>query len=162
MFKKGNKFFILAAFLFIFFGAINLSSAAEQACTCKDGTKATLASCTDCTALCANHQTALTCVPVANLPATSTPGSSVVSLENPLGTITSPQILMGKIINAVLGVVGSIALIMFIFGGLTWMTSGGSADKVKKGRDMIVWSIIGLAVIFASYGLVRFLILAIK
>lgn len=74
----------------------------------------------------------------------------------------TPQLLIGKIINSILGVVGSIALIMFIFGGLTWMTSSGSADKVKKGRDMIIWSIIGLAVIFASYGLVRFLILAIK
>jgi len=93
--------------------------------------------------------------------------NTIVSLDNPLcpagsPNCTSPQLLMGKIINSILGVVGSIALIMFIFGGLTWMTSGGSADKIKKGRDMIGWSIVGLAVIFASYGLVRFLILAIK
>lgn len=85
-----------------------------------------------------------------------------VKLDNPLGSVTTPQILIGKIINSVLGVVGSLALLMFIFGGLTWMTSGGSADKVKKGKDIIVWSAIGLVVIFASYGLVRFLILNIK
>lgn len=90
------------------------------------------------------------------------PCTSGTCLENPLGSIDSPQKLIGKIINSVLGVVGSLALLMFVFGGLTWMTSGGSSEKVKKGRDIIVWSAIGLAVIFLSYGLVRFLILNIK
>jgi len=88
-------------------------------------------------------------------------------LDNPLcpsnkPNCTSPQILIGTIINAVLGVVGSLALLMFIYGGLTWMTSGGSAEKVKKGRDIIIWSAIGLAIIFMSYGLVRYIILNIK
>lgn len=84
-----------------------------------------------------------------------------VCLDNPLN-VDSPQLLIGQIINSVLGVVGSIALVMFIYGGLTWMTSGGSSEKVKKGRDVIVWSAVGLIVIFISYGLVRFLILNIK
>ncbi|MFA5130983.1 MAG: pilin [Patescibacteria group bacterium] len=90
-----------------------------------------------------------------------------LSLDNPLcpantPNCMTPQLLIGKVINSILGVVGSIALIMFIFGGLTWMTSGGSADKIKKGRDIIVWSAIGLVIIFASYGLVRVLIQNIK
>jgi len=85
-------------------------------------------------------------------------------LSNPLcpannPNCTTPQLLIGTIINSVLGVVGSLALLMFIYGGLTWMTSGGSAEKVKKGRDIIIWSAIGLAIIFMSYGLVRFIIL---
>lgn len=83
-------------------------------------------------------------------------------LTNPLGSIDTPQALIGKIINTVLGVVGSIALLMFVYGGITWMTSSGSADKVKKGRDTIVWSAIGLAIIFSAYGLVRVLIEGIK
>ncbi len=83
-------------------------------------------------------------------------------LENPLGETKTPQLLIAKIINSVLGVVGSIALLMFIYGGLTWMISGGSAEKIKKGRDIIIWSAIGLVIIFASYGLVRVLILAVK
>lgn len=83
-------------------------------------------------------------------------------LQNPLGTDTSPQKLIGNVINAVMGVVGSIALLMFIFGGLTWMLSGGSSDKVKKGKDILVWSAVGLAVIFSSYALVYFVITKIK
>ena len=92
----------------------------------------------------------------ANIPAGS------VQLTNPLGdSVQTPQELIGKIINAVLGVVGSLALLMFVFGGLTWMTSSGSAEKVKKGKDIIVWSAIGLAIIFSAYGLVKVLILGV-
>lgn len=90
------------------------------------------------------------------------PAGSTNCLTNPLGSINTPQQLIGKIINAVLGVVGSLALLMFVYGGLTWMTSSGSQEKVKKGRDIIVWSAIGLAIIFASYGLVRILLNSVK
>lgn len=83
-------------------------------------------------------------------------------LTNPLTGIETPQALIGKIINVVLGVVGSLALLMFVYGGLTWMTSSGSQEKVKKGRDIIVWSAIGLAIIFASYGLVKILLSSVK
>jgi hypothetical protein len=81
-------------------------------------------------------------------------------LNNPISA-KSPQLLIGQIINIILGVVGSIALIMFIYGGFIWLTSGGSAENVKKGMNIIVWSVLGLAVIFLSYGLVKYLILNI-
>ncbi len=85
--------------------------------------------------------------------------SGQCTLANPLGdSIDTPQKLIGKIINSVLGVVGSLALLMFVYGGLTWMTSSGNSEKVKKGKDIIVWSVIGLAIIFSAYGLTRVLI----
>ncbi len=92
----------------------------------------------------------------------STCPSGSVCLENPLGGTKTPQALIGKVINAVLGVVGSLALLMFVYGGLTWMTSSGSQEKVKKGRDIIIWSAIGLAVIFSAYALVRILITGVR
>lgn len=85
-------------------------------------------------------------------------GANEVCLNNPLPGITSPQKLIGKIIDAVLGVVGSLALVMFVYGGITWMTSSGSPEKVKKGRDILIWSAIGLVIIFSSYALVTFVI----
>jgi len=86
---------------------------------------------------------------------TSQDGS--VSLCNPLGSVT-PQTLIGKVIGAALGIVGSLALLMFIYGGFTWMTSAGSPDKITKGKGIMVWAAIGLAVIFSSYALVKFVI----
>ena len=101
-------------------------------------------------------------IPVLADGAESCPAGSGTCLTNPLGSISTPQALIGKIINTVLGVVGSIALLMFVYGGITWMTSSGSPEKVKHGRDTIVWSAIGLAIIFSAYGLVRVLIEGIK
>ena len=90
---------------------------------------------------------------------TSTSGATCLS--NPLG-VNTPQALIGKIINAVLGVVGSLALLMFVYGGLVWMTSSGNPEKIKQGRGIIVWAAIGLAIIFSSYALTRILILNLK
>ncbi|HBA36933.1 TPA: hypothetical protein DCZ15_03620 [Candidatus Falkowbacteria bacterium] len=94
-------------------------------------------------------------------PAPSACPDGQVCLQNPLGSISTPQALMGRIINSVLGVVGSLALLMFVYGGLTWMTSAGNQEKVKKGRDIIVWSAIGLVIIFVSYALVRLVLTTI-
>lgn len=82
---------------------------------------------------------------------------SEICIDNPLQDST-PQALIGRIINGVLGVVGSLALIMFVYGGLIWMTSSGSSDKVKQGRDILIWAVIGLVIIFSAYGILRFVI----
>ena len=80
-------------------------------------------------------------------------------LPNPLGTgLTDPRAVVGNIIKALLGIVGSLALAVFIFGGFMWVTSAGNEEKVKKGKDMLMWAAFGLAVIFASYALVTFVI----
>jgi len=86
--------------------------------------------------------------------------SQTLTLQNPLANsgITGPQTFIGKIIGAALGIVGSLALLMFIYGGFTWMTSAGSPEKVTKGKGIMVWATIGLAVIFSSYALVKFVI----
>lgn len=78
-------------------------------------------------------------------------------LKNPIKGASNFQQLIGLIINAILGLTGSIALVMFVYGGLMWMLSGGNQDRVKKGRDTFVWAILGLVVIFTSYTVVNFI-----
>jgi len=78
-------------------------------------------------------------------------------LTNPLPTKNIPE-LIGIIIKAVMGIVGSIALLMFIYGGFLWLTSAGNTEKIQKGKQVVVWAVIGLAIIFLSYALVNFVI----
>ena len=86
--------------------------------------------------------------------------SAPVTLDNPLGGKEPADInkLIGNIINAILGVVGSLSLLMFIYGGLVWMTAAGSKEKIQKGKDILVWSTVGLVVIFMSYAIVKFVL----
>ncbi|MDD5110104.1 MAG: pilin [Patescibacteria group bacterium] len=77
-----------------------------------------------------------------------------VQLPNPLGNVVDPRVLVGQVIGAVLGIVGSLALAMFIYGGFLWMTSAGNTERVTKGKNVILWASFGLAVIFSAYILV--------
>ena len=82
-------------------------------------------------------------------------------LDNPLPTDKIPDLLGGAIGKA-LGVVGSIALVLFIYGGFTWMTAGGNTQRVTTGRNILIWATIGLIVIFLSYAILQFIFGAIK
>ena len=46
---------------------------------------------------------------------------------------------------------------LFIYGGFNMIVSGGSAEKVKKGKDIMVAAITGLFVAFAGYLLIKFM-----
>lgn len=89
---------------------------------------------------------------------------SAVKLTNPLtGTQASESIpvFLGKIISYAMGIIGSLALVMFIYGGAVWMLSRGNQEQVSKGKNIIIWATLGLAIIFTAYALIRFVILAI-
>ncbi len=81
---------------------------------------------------------------------------NVNEFKNPLGNIDSPQLLIGNIINKVLGVVGSIALAMFVYGGFTWMLAGGNSEKVQKAKGILAWAALGLTAIFSAYAIISF------
>jgi len=58
----------------------------------------------------------------------------------------------------ILGIVGSLALIMFIYGGFTFLISAGSSDKVGQARKIIVAAVIGLIIVFTSYIIIKFVL----
>ena len=51
---------------------------------------------------------------------------------------------------------GSVALLFFIYGGITFLISGGSSEKVSQGKQIIVNSVIGLLIIFSSFIIIQF------
>ena len=58
-----------------------------------------------------------------------------------------------NVINGALGISGVLALIAFIYGGITWMISGGDSAKVQKGKNMMIWAVWGVVIIFSSYAI---------
>lgn len=76
--------------------------------------------------------------------------NKTISLENPLQT-TDVNTLLGTVIKAALGIIGSLTLLMLIWGGFQWLTSAGNPEKVKSGTQTMVWAIIGVILVFSSY-----------
>ncbi len=70
--------------------------------------------------------------------------------------VGSAQELMGVLIRGLMGILGTIALIMMLYGGILWMTARGNSESTSKARDTILWAGLGIVVIFASYALVNF------
>ena len=65
------------------------------------------------------------------------------------------------IINAVIGVLGLVCVVVMIIGGVNYMTSSGDAAKVKKAKDTILYGLIGLVVCVLAFALVNFVIVNI-
>lgn len=91
--------------------------------------------------------------------ANNTPPSdnlTIVSLDNHIGSDDIPLII-GRVISAVLGIVGSLSLLMFVYGGFTWMTAAGNEQNITKGKNIVIWATVGIFIVFFSYALIKFL-----
>ena len=55
-------------------------------------------------------------------------------------------------------IVGSLLVILyFVWGAIDWVTGGGSEEKLKKARGRMIDAFIGLALLVASYAIMRFM-----
>jgi len=75
---------------------------------------------------------------------------------NQLGT-TDANKMIGRIIKAIMGVMGTVALLMFVYGGILLMTAAGNSERAGEARKILIWTSMGLIVILGSYGLVDFI-----
>ncbi|MEI8232377.1 MAG: hypothetical protein WCG44_01400 [bacterium] len=58
--------------------------------------------------------------------------------------------------------VGGLAfLLYFLMGGVTWITAGGDKGKLEEAKDKITQGLVGLAILAASYVIIKFIETAI-
>ena len=65
------------------------------------------------------------------------------------------------ILNAIVGILGLVCVVVMIIGGVNYMTSSSDAGKVKKAKDTILYGLIGLVVCALAFALVNFVITGI-
>lgn len=66
--------------------------------------------------------------------------------------------MMTNIINAIFFVLGMIAVIMIIVGGVKYTTSNGDPQGIKSAKDTIMYAVIGLVVAILAYTIVNFVV----
>lgn len=71
--------------------------------------------------------------------------------ENKITTV------FAKFVNAILGLVGILFLVILVYGGTLYLTSGGDKDKIEKAKKMLISAIIGTVIIVISYALTTFI-----
>lgn len=69
--------------------------------------------------------------------------------------MTGTTALIAEYIKAVykyaLGIVGILATVVLMFGGILWITAGGSSERVANAKSWIIASLTGLALALSSY-----------
>lgn len=66
-----------------------------------------------------------------------------------------PRLVVFSIINVILGLLGIICLIIFLYSGFEWMTAMGNDQKVNDAKRRIWYTVIGLAIILSAYSIAR-------
>ncbi|MBQ3326036.1 hypothetical protein IJG79_02750 [Candidatus Saccharibacteria bacterium] len=68
---------------------------------------------------------------------------------------------MNTIINVVLGLIGFVAVVVIILGGVTYITSSGDTAKVTKAKNTILYGVIGLVIALLAFAIVNFVLSSI-
>ncbi len=66
--------------------------------------------------------------------------------------------LVGQIINIFSIVVGIVAVIMIVYGGFRYITSGGESGNVTNAKNTILYAIIGLVIVALAQFIVKFVL----
>jgi hypothetical protein len=66
--------------------------------------------------------------------------------------------LFTNIVNIALFLIGALSVIMLIYGGIRYTTSGGDAKNVTAAKNTILYAIVGIVVAILAYAIVNFVI----
>ncbi len=66
--------------------------------------------------------------------------------------------MIKNVVNTLLVVIGIIAVIMIVIGGIRYTLSGGDAASTKSARDTILYAVVGLVIAMMAYAIVNFVV----
>ena len=73
-------------------------------------------------------------------------------------TIADIFIVGNTVVELILGLSGSIMLLMMIYGGFLFLTSSGNSGQIDKAKKVLIGAVIGLVIVFVAYAAVEFIL----
>jgi len=73
-------------------------------------------------------------------------------------TVTTLVEKIMSILNVVIPLLIALAVVIFLWGVVQYITAGGDEEKRKEARNTMIWGIVGLFVMVAVWGLVNVLV----
>lgn len=71
-----------------------------------------------------------------------------------IATLRCLPVVFGNLVNAALIFVGTIAVILIVYAGIRFVTSGGDQKKVAQARQIITYALIGLVLVLSSFAII--------
>ncbi len=61
-----------------------------------------------------------------------------------------------QIVQYMFGIIGSIALLFFVYGGFVFILSQGNPEQIGHGKAILVSAVLGIVIAFSGYAIVKF------
>ena len=71
--------------------------------------------------------------------------------DEPTGFTGSLSGVVAKIMSGVWIAFAGLAVILFVYAGVRFLTAGGSPEKVQEARTAAVWGVVGVVVMILAY-----------
>lgn len=82
--------------------------------------------------------------------------SGVTKTETEAGGLTMQQVI-NTVISTMLFIVGLLAVIMLIYGGIRYVTSHGDKAQVTAAKETIMYAVVGLVVAIAAFAVIHWI-----
>lgn len=66
------------------------------------------------------------------------------------------SVLVGTVIQAILGLLGLVFFVLVIYAGFLWMIARGDETKIEKSKEILKSSIAGLFIVVSAYAITVF------
>ncbi|MCF7795783.1 hypothetical protein K9M42_01710 [Patescibacteria group bacterium] len=84
-------------------------------------------------------------------------GINSVGEDSGLSEASITEVIL-SVIQILIGITGTIFLIIIVYSGINWMFAAGDKGKIQKSINLMKNSAIGLAIVAFSYTIVEFII----
>lgn len=94
----------------------------------------------------------------------ASPASQIQSGSNAAGGSGAASLgdTIKTIVNILLYILGAIAVVMIVIGGIRYTTSNGDSSSITSAKNTILYSVIGLVVAILAYSIVNFVVSQFK
>lgn len=76
----------------------------------------------------------------------------------PAGTNTNLRAQLQTVTNILLFLLGAIAVVVIVIGGIKYTTSDGDSSKIQSAKNTILYAIVGIIVALLAFAIVSFVI----
>ncbi len=61
--------------------------------------------------------------------------------------------IVAAAIRLLMGFAGGLFVLLFIYGGITWMSAGGHQEKVDKAKKAMIYATLGIFIVIAAFSI---------
>ena len=84
--------------------------------------------------------------------------NSALCTNNSTELVTGTDSIFFRIINTIILVVGALAVLMIVIGGMKYVLSAGDSSAISSAKNTILYAIVGIVIAISAYSIVNFVI----